>query len=289
MKSDWFVSPNALSRARLDQLLSQEQLAKKSGVSVRSIRSYESAEQAVRLETLQCLAKALTIEARDLGAIRAKGESARARPSTAVPASAPPPLPPGNPALPPRSQLETMIDLERAAGLSESPLQTPAGPVPPLTAKRLQDVFTAYALHEGQRFCLTGKVDSTRGIPSEEAKLLGGRAGVASRFHILKEVAPGRPLGVTVHASKAEHTAALLDFGHRDVTLLLRVVVVPGEPTADGPGFSSFITKTTSKRPWTFLVESVTAAGKAETPKVISAKNARRPAKGASRVTDSRS
>jgi hypothetical protein len=52
----------------------------------------------------------------------------------------------------------------------------------------------------------------------------------------------------------------------------LRVVLVPGEPTDDGPGFSSFITRITAKRPWAFVVEEVVAAdavaaGKTKSPK----------------------
>ncbi|MGO8999127.1 MAG: helix-turn-helix domain-containing protein [Polyangiaceae bacterium] len=261
MKSDWFVTPAALSRARLDQLLGQEQLADKSGVSLRSIQGYERNEQRVRLETLRCLAKALAVEVRDIAALRESARGSKkgaARPDSATATNAA-----ATSALPPRTQLETLVDLEREAGILPASVKTSRGPVETLTAKRLQDIFTAYALHDGARFTLTGKVDGMRGLPPAEATILGSRGGVAARFHIVKEVVPGKPVGVTVHTARKEETAKLQKHYGADVTLFVRVVVVPGEPRDDGPGFSSFITRITAKRPWTFLVEEVREAPRA--------------------------
>jgi len=39
------------------------------------------------------------------------------------------------------------------------------------------------------------------------------------------------------------------------------VVVAPGEPQDDGPGFSAFVTRIAVKRPWTFVVEELVADG----------------------------
>jgi transcriptional regulator with XRE-family HTH domain len=270
MKSDWFVSPQALSRARLDQLLSQEQLAKKAGVSVRSIQGYERREQRVKLATLQFLAKALAVEVRDIAILRtASGAAKKVTPGRASGSPPAPEAPAAAPSvLPPRTQLETLVDLERAANIAPVQIDTPRGPLETLTAKRLQDVLTAYALHDGARFSLTGKVDGMRGIAPAEATLLGSRGGVAARFHIVKEVVPGQPVGVTVHTAERAHTDALQKHYGSAVTLELRVVLVPGEPRDDGPGFSSFITRLTTKRPWTFVVEEVVpdAGGAAAAP-----------------------
>jgi transcriptional regulator with XRE-family HTH domain len=255
MKSEWFVSPRKLSRARVDQLLTQDQLSKKSGVSLRSIQGYERKEQRVRIETLNLLAKTLEIQVREIATLRTAGGDDSHFPS--------PPTKPGIPApavLLPRTQLETLVDLERAAGIAPAPVERPGGTFEPLTAKRLQDVLTAYALHEGARFCLSGRVDGMRGLPPDEATLLGSRGGVAARFHILKEVVPGKPVGVTVHTARKEETERLQQRYGADVMLFLRVLVVPGEPRDDGPGFSSFITRIAAKRPWTFVVDEVAEA-----------------------------
>ena len=264
MKTEWFVSPAGLARARLAQLLGQEQLAKKSGVSVRSIRRYEGSELRVKLDTLQCLAKALSVEVRDIAVLRSNATPSAKSPAAGSSAARElsPPAPPS--VLPPRTQLETLVDVERAAGIAPLHVETALGVVETLTAKRLQDVLTAYALHDGARFSLSGKVDGMRGIAPAEATLLGSRGGVAARFHIVKEVVPGQPVGVTVHTAERAHTDALQKHYGGAVTLQLRVVIVPGEPRDDGPGFSSFITRLTTKRPWTFVVEEVAGAGTAK-------------------------
>jgi len=270
MASVWFVNPEGLSRARNSQLMKQEELAKKSGVSARSIRAYERVEQRVRLETLQCLAKALSADVKDIATLRSRGKSGSASPSD-------PPRPPDPPsALPARTQLETLVDLERAAKVPAPRIDTRRGAVETLTAKRLQDIFTAYALHEGARFALEARVDGMRGIPPDEAKLLGSRGGVAARFHLLKEVVPGKSVGVTVHSADRAHTTKLQALYGETACVFVRVAVVPGEPTDDGPGFSSFITKVTTKRPWTFVVEDVAGVVLADGAKVAAKKKTKR-------------
>ena len=253
MPDAWTIQPAALKRLRLDKLLNQEELAKKSGVSVRSIRAYERDAQPVRLETLVCLSKCLGCEVKELGRVAAKEDQAPARP----------PEPASPSTLPPRTPLETLVDLERAQGAQPPPVSTARGPVEVLTARRLHDVFTAFALHEGARFFLRGVVDTQRGIGPAEARLLGSRMGLAARFHILKEIAPKHELGVTVHSATEEHTQALQALQGKGAELVVRVVVVPGEHSDDGPGFTSFITRVASKRPWTFLVEEVTTLARA--------------------------
>jgi transcriptional regulator with XRE-family HTH domain len=273
MASDWFVSSERLARARKAQLITQEELAKRSGVSVRSIRAYERVDQRVQFETLQCLAKALATEVKEIASLRTRGESAR------TPEAPSPPEPPSP--LPARTPLETLVDLERAAGL---PVST--GPVETLTAKRLQDVFTAYALHDGARFVLEGRVDGMRGIAPDEAKLLGSRGGVAARFHVVKEVVPTKSVGVTVHSADRAHTTKLQALYGETARVVVRVVLVPGEPRDDGPGFSSFITRLTTKRPWTFVVEEVhdaaTAAG--DPPRANARANGRSKTAGATKT-----
>jgi transcriptional regulator with XRE-family HTH domain len=253
MASVWFVNPEGLVRARLHQLLKQEDLAQKANVSVRGIRSYERKEQRVQLDTLTFLAEALKVSVKDIAVLRPSSS-----PSAPPAAAAKPPEAPFSP-LPPRTPLETLVDLERDAGIEPSSVKTAHGPAETLTAKRLQDVLTAYALHDGDRFVLTGKVDGMRGIAPDEARLLGSRGGVAARFHFVKEVVPGKPVGVTVHCAERAHTKLLQALYGKLATVVVRVVLVPGEPRDDGPGFTSFITRIAFKRPWTFVVEEASA------------------------------
>lgn len=255
MPDEWHVLPEALRRARLTQLLTAEALAKKSGVSLRSINRYESTEQRVRLETLQCLATALATDVQKLARLRASDKPAAAKPAAA----------PARPsALPSRTDLETLVDIERAEGIELPPVATPSGPVPVLTAKRLQDVFTAFAVHAGKRLHLRGRVDTQRGIAADEAALLRSHAGVAARFHIVQEIVAGHPIGVTVHTATAEHTAALQAAQGSDASLVVRVTLA--ENASDTVGFTSFITKVATRRPWTFVVEEILAQPAASAP-----------------------
>lgn len=248
MPDEWHVLPEALRRARLTQLLTAEALAKKSGVSLRSINRYEGAEQRVRLETLQCLAKALETEVPKLARLCAS-DKASTTPKSAPARAA---------TLPSRTDLETLVDIERAEGVDPPPLATPDGPVPALTAKRLQDVFTAFAVHAEKRFHVRGRVDTQRGIAADEAALLSSRAGVAARFHLVQELVAGHPVGITVHTATAAHTAALQAAHGADAALIVRVVLADG--ASDTVGFTSFITKVAARRPWTFLVEEILAS-----------------------------
>ena len=129
------------------------------------IQGYERREQRARLETLQLLAKTLEIEVRDIATLRTADSDDDARSALPTRRGVPAPA-----VLLPRTQLETLVDLERAAGIEPATVETPRGPAQTLTAKGLQDVFTAYALHEGARFCLTGKVEGMRGLPRRKRR-----------------------------------------------------------------------------------------------------------------------
>ena len=137
----------------------------------------------VRLETLQCLAKALVVDVRDIasdsreGAAGSEGQS-RLRGRTGRPDR----VERETRIFPPRTPLrKTMIDLERAAGVDTALIDTARGPVEPLTAKRLQDVLTAYALYDGDRFCLRGVVSGMRAVAPSEAQRCWGAAAESRR------------------------------------------------------------------------------------------------------------
>jgi transcriptional regulator with XRE-family HTH domain len=243
MSDQWCVLPDSLRRARLAQLLTVDGLAKKSGVSPRSINRYEGKEQSVRIDTLDCLAKALSVKVKDIARLRAGAAPANADRTTLV-ASA-------------RTALETLVDIERSAETDTPPPHvTSFGSVDTLTARRLQHVFTAFRLHEGERYVVRGRVDTMRGLAPDEAKLLGSKSGVAARFHVIMTVAPGHVLGVTVHTAKKEHTATLQARHGEEATMVARVVVA-AEEDDDNVGFTSFITRIAARRPWALVVDEV--------------------------------
>ena len=181
MASDWFVLPEALCRARLAQLITQEELAKRSGVSVRSIRAYERTSQRTQVETLQCLAKTLVTE----GEAHRRASRSRLRPPAGASRERTPHAADGGllSAIPPRTQLEVLVDHELRSGILATPIDTPRGRAETLTAKRLQDVFTAYALHEGYRYVLEARIEGMRGIlPAGGRSSSGAAAGSRRGF-----------------------------------------------------------------------------------------------------------
>jgi hypothetical protein len=227
-----------------------DHLEKVSGVSLRTLRDLEAEDRSARLTTIDCLAKAFGVEPREI----ARPSSGAAEPKPRRRASAPPPPPPayGVTQLPKPSRLEQLVTLEM--GLEPLPAITTHGLiVPALDAKKYQDIFTAYAPHEGTLSYVTGRVDLQRGISREEAALLGTRSGVGARFHFVREIAPGHEIGMTVHTAWAEDTLALQEALGGHATVVVRVVLAPEETVTLGEGFSFFMSE--RPRPWALRVE----------------------------------
>src|SRR5262249_46000670 len=100
-----------------------------------------------------------------------------------------------------------------------------------------------------------------RGVPESEAKMIGSSMGIAARFLVVHEVAPGENLSITVHSAKQEHTRAMQELRRSDAIISLRVVLAPKEEFAAGRGFSFFLSE--RPRPWGLVVEHVESAARA--------------------------
>lgn len=247
----WTVKGARLRELRVEKLLTMEALAAKSGISARTISRYEATSPPVRVEAVACIAKVLGVAASEI----ARPDAKRAAPARAASDEAPRPPKSGKAKLPPRTRLEELVQLERE---SEPPpsLRGPQGLAKPLTAARLQDLFTAYRVHEGERFYVDGRVETQRGLGGGEAALLGSRNGVAARFHLLRDVA-GEALGVTVHSCDAAHTRALqaLHGTKKTARAFCRVAIAEAKPDKASPWFSHFASDT--PKPWSLAVEGV--------------------------------
>jgi transcriptional regulator with XRE-family HTH domain len=263
----WRIKSKALREHRLEKMWSVEQLEKASGVSARTIFALEKEDRAVRVQTLSDLSQAFKVTPRDLATLVDDGPKkkspsappartdAPSLPAPPAPPAAPPPAPllrsygPGVTELPRLTRLEELVAIE-ATLPPRPPVTTRSGPVPPLTAKLYQDVFTAYRVHEGRVAHLTGVVLSQRGMGDAQAALCGTKSGTGARFHFVFEVCPGHEIGVTVHTSDAGHTAALQERLNQTATVLVKVVVAPDEAYARGAGFEFFMSNTKTLRPW---------------------------------------
>ena len=241
-----------LREARMQRALTHEGLAQKSGISERAIRDIEAGRAVARAETVQCLAKTLGV-APELLLTPTPTPAATPTPTSAA-APAPTrasPLPP--PKLPTPTRLDALADLERSLGATPPPLKIGTERIAALSAARMQDIFATHAAYDGHRFALCGRIDQQRALSVVEARALKARFGVGARFHVVTEVAPGEPLGVTVHATTAALSSVLQAKMKHDVRLVVRVCVVGGKDDARVVSLFASV----RKRAWGFVVEDV--------------------------------
>ena len=261
----WLLKSRALRELRQEKLWSLEQLAEKSGVSLRTLVALEKNDRPIRLGTLDILAKTFGVAPRRS---RARPTPRTTRRRRAIPRSLLPlppqrrralPSPlraygPGVTELPKLTRLEELVALE-ATLPPRAPFATRDGEIPPLTAKAYQDAFTAYLVHEGRTAYIEGTVLTQRGMSREQAALCGSRSGVGARFHFVFDVAEGHEIGITVHTVRLEDTERMQRCVNGRGAAIVKVVVAPDEVAEKGGGFEFFMSKTL--RPWGLEVVEV--------------------------------
>jgi len=263
----WLIKSRALRELRQEKLWSLEQLAEKSGISLRTLVALEKGDRPIRLGTLDILAKTFSVAPRSLARSADSANDAKAKLDSSLPPPASPPshpaaapLPPlraygpGVTELPKLTRLEELVALE-ATLPPRAPFAARDREIPPLTAKVYQDAFTAYLVHEGREAYIEGTVLTQRGMSREQAALCGSRSGVGARFHFVFDVAKGHEIGITVHAVRLEDTERMQRCVNGRGAAIVRVVVAPDEVAEKGGGFEFFMSKTL--RPWGLEVVEV--------------------------------
>jgi transcriptional regulator with XRE-family HTH domain len=244
--------------------MSLEELAAKAGVSNRSLSYIEAGVRGARQETIRCLAKALSVATEallvssvdEVAPTAPRGEFPPIPKTMPSPGNSrtlllpPPTLPP--PKLPARTRLDALADLEREQGIAPKPVKVGAARVAVLTAARMQDLFATHSIFADEAFYLEGRIDQQRALSATEARALKARVGVGARFHVIKEIAPGEPLGVTVHVTTAKLARELQAKMKGNVKLVVRVRVAGKN---DARVLSLFASQ--RKRAWGFVVEAV--------------------------------
>jgi transcriptional regulator with XRE-family HTH domain len=260
------VDHQRLRDLRNERALSIDELAAKAGIAGRSLSYLELGIRNARPETIRCLAKALSVatEALLVSSADATAPTAPAPPVVIPPVPKtmpspglsrtlilpPPSLPP--PKLPPRTRLDALADLERERGIAPKPVKVGAARIAVLTAARMQDLFATHSIFADEAFYLEGTIDQQRALSATEARALKARVGVGARFHVIKEIAPGEPLGVTVHVTSAKLARELQAKMKTTVKLVVRVRVAGKN---DARVLSLFASQ--RKRAWGFVVETV--------------------------------
>jgi transcriptional regulator with XRE-family HTH domain len=255
MKVRWLIDAPKLTARRIARGMTSADLARRAGISVRTLGRYQSgAVKLAEFENVRYLASVLHV-----------GVEAIARPADEPPPAAPPP-PDGAPspyAPPPErarllatTQLESIVALE-ATLPPPRPVVYEGAPVPVLNARRLQNLFSAFATYDGERFAVVGFIGKQRGASPAEAKMIASRHGVAVRFLLVRDITDGVDIKVTVHTAKARETR-LLQRAHeeeREVCVIVKVWLAPDEAVKEGVGFELFMSP--KPLPWGLVVEAV--------------------------------
>lgn len=249
------IDPKALAAARVARAMSVTELARRAGVGERTIRRREREGGEVERSTARLLATALGKSLESLLAKAPRSEriarSERAdKPEKAArsePAKSSAAAKSARRAWPPRlSHLDATVHAEAKAGAPEIAL---GDGLVLLGAKGLRALFSFAKHHAGRRFVVRGRVDRSDEASDAECRELGVEAGDVVRFLVVREVAPGWSLAVTVHAGGVEMVEELLDrvpVGEVDVV----VVVALGAPVFRFFGVGR-------ERPWALWVMDV--------------------------------
>jgi transcriptional regulator with XRE-family HTH domain len=245
----WVPIRGAVRKLRQASKLEQPELARKSGLTERTIRLLESkrAPKTMYAASVKALA----------GVFRCAPEEIAtwvARPRTG-----------GDEdddvdslvALPRPSTLARHADRERALGRDGTHVDVAGGArvelVGPTLLKRCH---AACATVDGQRFAVTGAVKDYEALPARAAAVLGVAVGHGSRFLVARTVARGVPFYATVFTRELAHTRTLLALGEARARAVVVVRVVVAEPRDDWKGFFIF-EKRPKPHPYAFVVDEI--------------------------------
>jgi transcriptional regulator with XRE-family HTH domain len=251
----WIVDGQKLAARRIARGMTCAALAGRAGISVRTLGRYERAggETLAEIALLRCVAKALHVA---VEAIATPAPGAAVPPTLADGSPNPYALSPERARLVATTQLENIVALE-ARLPPPKPIEHRGDTFMVLTARTLQNVLSAFATYEGERFAVKGVAAKQRGASVTEAKMIGSRHGVAVRFLLVREISDGVDIKVTVHTTRARDTRFLQKAleEERETCAFVRVVLAPEDVVNAEKGFEAFLSP--KPLPWGFVVEAV--------------------------------
>jgi transcriptional regulator with XRE-family HTH domain len=246
----WVPLRGAVRTHRQAAKLEQSELAKKSGLTERTIRLLESrrAPKTMYASSLKALAGVLGCAPEELAtwvtrARRASDDGDEAEIDALL-------------ALPTPGTLARRAHRERELGRDGEMIETRRGRVELLGPTLLKRCHAACATVAGQRFAIAGVVKDYEALPARAAAVLGVEVGHGSRFLVARTVARGVPFYATVFTQRLAHTQALLRAGEAKsrTTVVARVIVA--KPAGDWKGFFIF-EKRPKPHPFAFVVEEM--------------------------------
>jgi transcriptional regulator with XRE-family HTH domain len=239
----WVPISGAVKKLREASRLEQRELAKKAGLSERTIRLLESkrAPKTMYASSVKALAGVFKCAPEELATwvARKRGHDPSDELESLI-------------ALPPSGTLSRRAQREQELGRGGEQL----GGVELCGPTLLKRISAACALAEGQRFAFAGLVKEYEALPARAAAALEVEVGHGARFLLSRSVARGVPFYATVFTRDVAHTRSLIDHGERKTRaqLIARVVVRP--PGGDWKGFFVF-EKRPKPHPFAFVVEEL--------------------------------
>jgi transcriptional regulator with XRE-family HTH domain len=243
----WVPLRGAVRKLREASKLEQRELAKKSGLTERTIRLLESkrAPKTMYAASLKALAGALGCAPEDLATWVTRPR--RVDDDDAIDTLL---------TLPQPSTLARRAHRERELGKGGEVVATSAGHLPLVGPTLLKRCHAACATVAGERFAVAGVVQDYEPLPARAAAVLDVKTGHGSRFLIARNIARGVPFYATVFTRALGHTERLIAAGEAKgrVTVIVRVVVQA--PDGDWKGFFIF-EKRPKPHPFAFVVEAI--------------------------------
>jgi transcriptional regulator with XRE-family HTH domain len=247
----WVPIRGAVRALRQAAKLEQSELAKKSGLTERTIRLLESrrAPRTMYASSVKALAGVLTCAPEELATwvTRPRRASDDGDDGDEFDALL---------ALPTPSTLARRAHRERELGRDGEMIDTGAGRVELLGPTLLKRCHAACATVAGQRIAVAGVVKDYESLPARAAAVLGVEVGHGSRFLIARTVARGVPFYATVFTRRLAHTQALLRAAEARsrTTVVARVIIK--KPSGEWKGFFIF-EKRPKPHPFAFVVEEM--------------------------------
>src|SRR5258706_7786409 len=202
----WIPIRNAVRKLRGAAKLEQRELAKKSGLTERTIRLLESkrAPKTMYASSVKALAGTLKCAREDLATwvSRRRGHDVDEEVESLI-------------ALPPASTLARRAQREQELGRDGETLATTTGRYQLLGPTLLKRCHAACATVEGQRVAISGMVKDYDSLPARAAAVLAVKVGHGSRFLVARNIAKGIPFYATVFTRTLEHTRALIDLAEQ--------------------------------------------------------------------------
>jgi transcriptional regulator with XRE-family HTH domain len=247
----WLSKPGALRYWRERACLTVPELAKRAGVSERTIYALEADKShASQLDTFKRVLEALKKTGCTMDAIAVHDDDER-------PASSNPTAAADDATAPELGTLSRRAQRERRLGLHQQLLRSSVETFDLLGLDRFKKCLSRPHANNGKRFAIHGVVDEYMGIPPAARRVLECVDG--GRFRIVRNVAPDLLFYSTVFAVTADDANRLdraLD--GPPVSVLVRLFHAP--PTADWPGFYWF-EKSPKPHEFAFVVERFLESG----------------------------